>query len=74
MAHHRLMSDYKVSLVNDNMQEFYVMFNGPEESRSDLNPVVARLTLHQPPLPGVFGRFMSSCPTSIHTRVPALDL
>ncbi|CAE6523119.1 unnamed protein product [Rhizoctonia solani] len=28
----RLMSDYKVSLVNDNMQEFYVMFNGPEET------------------------------------------
>ncbi|CAE6439491.1 unnamed protein product [Rhizoctonia solani] len=27
-----LMSDYKVSLVNDNMQEFYVMFNGPEET------------------------------------------
>ncbi|EUC57754.1 ubiquitin-conjugating enzyme E2 [Rhizoctonia solani AG-3 Rhs1AP] len=26
------MSDYKVSLVNDNMQEFYVMFNGPEET------------------------------------------
>ncbi|QRW16029.1 ubiquitin-conjugating enzyme [Rhizoctonia solani] len=27
-----LMSDYKVSLVNDNMQEFYVMFSGPEET------------------------------------------
>ncbi|KAG0640773.1 putative ubiquitin conjugating enzyme Ubc8 [Tuber brumale] len=30
---HRLMSDYEVTLVNDNsMQEFYVRFKGPEES------------------------------------------
>ena len=27
-----LMSDYHVTLVNDNMQEFYVRFHGPEES------------------------------------------
>jgi len=27
-----LMSDYEVTLVNDNMQEFYVRFKGPEES------------------------------------------
>lgn len=27
-----LMSDYEVSLVNDNMQEFYVIFKGPEET------------------------------------------
>lgn len=26
------MSDYDVNLVNDNMQEFYVRFFGPEES------------------------------------------
>ena len=26
------MSDYEVTLVNDNMQEFYVRFHGPEES------------------------------------------
>lgn len=26
------MSDYEVTLVNDNMQEFYVRFKGPEES------------------------------------------
>ncbi len=25
------MSDYEVTLVNDNMQEFYVRFHGPEE-------------------------------------------
>jgi hypothetical protein len=31
---HRLMSDYEVTLVNDNMQEFYVRFKGPEESES----------------------------------------
>lgn len=28
----RLMSDYEVTLVNDNMQEFYVRFYGPAES------------------------------------------
>lgn len=28
----RLMSDYEVNLVNDNMQEFYVRFYGPSES------------------------------------------
>ena len=26
------MSDYEVGLVNDNMQEFHVKFNGPEDS------------------------------------------
>jgi len=26
------MSDYEVTLINDNMQEFYVKFNGPEET------------------------------------------
>ncbi|WYZ35573.1 hypothetical protein EsH8_X_000220 [Colletotrichum jinshuiense] len=28
----RLMSDYEVTLVNDNMQEFYVRFKGPTET------------------------------------------
>jgi len=27
-----LMSDYEVTLVNDNMQEFYVRFKGPKET------------------------------------------
>jgi ubiquitin-conjugating enzyme E2 H len=27
-----LMSDYEVTLVNDNMQEFYVRFHGPTDS------------------------------------------
>jgi ubiquitin-conjugating enzyme E2 H len=27
-----LMSDYEVTLVNDNMQEFYVRFHGPEDT------------------------------------------
>ena len=27
------MSDYEVSLVNDSMQEFYVKFYGPTESK-----------------------------------------
>lgn len=29
-----MMSDYEVTLVNDNMQEFYVIFKGPQESKS----------------------------------------
>ena len=29
-----MMSDYEVTLVNDNMQEFYVIFKGPSESKS----------------------------------------
>jgi ubiquitin-conjugating enzyme E2 H len=27
------MSDYEVTLVNDNMQEFFVRFKGPEDSK-----------------------------------------
>lgn len=27
------MSDYEVTLVNDNMQEFYVRFHGPTDSK-----------------------------------------
>jgi len=34
----RLMSDYEVNLVNDNMQEFFVRFYGPKESTSTLVP------------------------------------
>jgi len=30
-----LMSDYEVTLVNDNMQEFYVRFKGPTETPFD---------------------------------------
>lgn len=33
----RLMSDYEVNLVNDNMQELYVRFYGPTESECDLD-------------------------------------
>lgn len=31
-----MMSDYEVTLVNDNMQEFYVIFKGPSESKSEI--------------------------------------
>lgn len=31
-----MMSDYEVTLVNDNMQEFFVIFKGPSESKSCL--------------------------------------
>ena len=29
-----MMSDYEVTLINDNMQEFYVSFKGPAESKT----------------------------------------
>ena len=29
---YRMMSDYRVEMVNDGMQEFYVYFHGPNES------------------------------------------
>ena len=29
----RMMSDYKVEMINDGMQEFYVHFHGPNESK-----------------------------------------
>jgi hypothetical protein len=31
-GHDRLMSDYEVVLVDDNMQEFHVGFQGPKDS------------------------------------------
>lgn len=33
-----MMSDYEVTLVNDNMQEFYVIFKGPSESKTMICP------------------------------------
>jgi len=30
----RMMSDYKVEMVNDGMQEFFVEFKGPTESNN----------------------------------------
>ncbi len=30
----RLMSNYDVSLVNDNMQEFNIKFHGPSDSKT----------------------------------------
>ena len=65
------MSDYEVNLVNDSMQEFYVMFNGPEESelRLDQSPTVSYLThTRQPLLRGEFGRFTLSSQTNIRIR------
>jgi hypothetical protein len=34
----RMMSDYKVEMMNDGMQEFYVDFHGPCDSKS-LTPI-----------------------------------
>ncbi|KAJ2994482.1 hypothetical protein HDV02_001542 [Globomyces sp. JEL0801] len=42
------MSDYEVNLVNDNMQEFYVRFKGPEDS------IITSLTILAPFQGGVW--------------------
>ena len=39
-----MMSDYEVTLINDNMQEFYVAFKGPTESEYITDPVRSRST------------------------------
>lgn len=31
---YRMMSDYKVEMINDGMQEFYVDFHGPTDSKN----------------------------------------
>lgn len=31
---YRMMSDYKVDMMNDGMNEFYVHFHGPNDSKS----------------------------------------
>ena len=39
-----MMSDYKVEMINDGMQEFFVDFNGPKESNSS-EPIYMILVL-----------------------------
>lgn len=41
-----MMSDYEVTLVNDNMQEFYVIFKGPSESKSMISTHTWRTDRH----------------------------
>ena len=45
------MSDFEVNLVNDNMQEFFVRFLGPEDSKIPL-------TKHH--LKAEYGKYMSN--------------
>ena len=68
------MSDYEVTLVNDNMREFYVRFHGPPESESHPIPVT-RANNHIPQLrlQAVHGKYMSSCKRIIHTNPQVLD-
>jgi len=41
----RMMSDYKVEMINDGMQEFFVEFHGPKESKF-LHPFACVIILH----------------------------
>ena len=68
-----LMSDYEVTLVNDNMQEFYVRFKGPEDSKS-ISPVREQLLTLQHPSKVDSGKFTLNYPTSTRTRAPASAL
>lgn len=45
--HHRLMSDWKVELVEDNISEFYVEFGGPKDSECSLSVLVQVALLKQ---------------------------
>jgi hypothetical protein len=73
-----LMSDYEVTLVNDNMQEFYVRFKGPEESKqahavNSITPssTLTQITTQQHLSSAASGKSTSSSPTSTHTSRPA---
>ena len=68
------MSDYEVTLVNDNMREFYVRFHGPPESAS-LPVLTTRANNHisQRRLQAEYGRYTSNCKLIIHTNLPASD-
>jgi len=68
------MSDYEVTLVNDNMREFYVRFHGPPESES-LRVLATRANNHisQLRLQAEYGRYTLSCKLIIHTNPPVLD-
>lgn len=68
------MSDYEVTLVNDNMREFYVRFHGPPESESPC-VLATRPNSHisQLHLQAEYGRYTSSCKPIIHTNLPVLD-
>ena len=77
-----MMSDYEVTLVNDNMQEFYVIFKGPTESKRvslvsywslQCNVTGRRADMgyfQQHPLRTANGKFTSSYPTPIPTDRP----
>jgi hypothetical protein len=47
------MSDYEVTLVNDNMQEFYIRFHGPEDSKGFLS-MPSFVSFHAPYFPDAF--------------------
>jgi hypothetical protein len=72
-----MMSDYEVSLVNDNMQEFYVRFYGPAESTSTFifgQSVLIRVGLtYQLLFPGECGKSMLNFPTNTLSNHPASD-
>jgi hypothetical protein len=75
-----MMSDYEVSLVNDNMQEFYVRFYGPAESKYISSTFIfgqsalIRVGLtYQLLFPGECGKSMLNFPTNILSNHPASD-
>lgn len=45
---HRIMSQYDVQLINENMHEFYIKFEGPSESTYSATPYIPLLNSHSP--------------------------
>lgn len=41
-----MMSDYEVTLINDSMQEFYVSFKGPTESKNRSSSILLQSSCH----------------------------
>ena len=67
------MSDYEVNLVNNNMQDFYVRFHGPAESKCHVSAMQGRpLMLHRQQRHSQmgFGIYMSSFQTNTLSSRP----
>lgn len=63
----RMMSDWKVELINDNMNEFEVLFNGPKESTSFYHRRIQTLLTRfsAVALNSLLDRALAPCPSSI---------
>jgi len=66
------MSDYKVELVDDNMQEFFVEFHGPEDSKFLSNMLSYILFLIVAPFQGGVWRLHVELPDQYPYKSPSI--